>query len=106
MFSNSRRTIAAALLCLGLAGCTVSQPNLSANFGAALSDNLAAQIADPDANYANRAPPPGDGARANLATTRYREGKVIRPAASASDVGRAAVGAESGSGAGAGAAAQ
>lgn len=90
MSCNSR--VARAVLCLGLlglAGCMVSQKTLGPGFGVALNEGLAAQIANPDANYASRAAPPADGARVNLAITRYREGKTIVPTASASEVGEA-----------------
>lgn len=90
--SCNSRAARAAVLCLGLlglTGCMVSQKTVGPDFGVALNEGLAAQIANPDANYANRAAPPADGARVNLAITRYREGKTITPTASASEVGEA-----------------
>lgn len=99
--SCNSRAARGAVLCLGLlglTGCMVSQKTLGPGFGVALSEGLAAQIANPDVNYANRAAPPADGARVNLAITRYREGKVIRPTASASEVGEASASAGAGPG--------
>lgn len=70
-----------------LGGCA-SQPTLSDDFGRALRENMLAQIADPEPPWANRAPPPTDGARIGAAIERYRTGKTIKPKpAKASDVG-------------------
>lgn len=71
--------LAGGLLC----GCendpTQSKIRLSNDFGAAVNQDLAAQIADPDAGRNAGPPPPGDGARAALAQTRYKQDKVIPP---------------------------
>jgi hypothetical protein len=85
-----------ALLALGLAGCVESRAHLGSDFGVALNQDRAAQIADPDARYPQEVV--SDGARVGLAMERYRTGKTIPP----SDVGASKVGAESGGGAGAG----
>ena len=70
--------------------------------------NLAAQIADPDAHYVGTpAPGASDGARIDLAQTRYQQNQVIPPAsttASSRTVGATDNG-NSGGGAGAGVAA-
>jgi hypothetical protein len=55
----------------------------SMEFGRAVHEDMAAQIADPDAAYKGP-PPPENGARAELATKRYEAGKVINPQAPSS----------------------
>lgn len=62
---------------LALAGC--AQPKLSQDFGYALKQNVAAQVADPDARYSGTPAPGTDSARVALAQERYQTGKVIRP---------------------------
>jgi type IV pilus biogenesis protein CpaD/CtpE len=62
----------------GLAGCVESQPTLSSDFGVAMRQDVAAQIADPDAHYGKMTT---EGARAALAQDRYRTGKVTPPSA-------------------------
>jgi len=71
---------------LGLGACTQnpmqSEMRLSPDFGDAVRENLAAQIADPDPHYAGTlAPGASDGARVDLAQTRYQKNQVIRPTA-------------------------
>jgi type IV pilus biogenesis protein CpaD/CtpE len=70
---------------LGLGACAQnpmqSEMNLSPDFGLAVRENMAAQIADPDPHYAGTlAPGASDGARIDLAQTRYQKNQVIRPA--------------------------
>ena len=72
-----------------LSGCVGTPPSQSAlrlsdDFGQAVNQDLAAQIADPDAAAKEGPPPPSSGARAALAQTRYRHDAVIRPIASES----------------------
>jgi type IV pilus biogenesis protein CpaD/CtpE len=63
-----------------LAGaCTTPQVNLSDDFGVALRQDLAAQIADPEPRYSGALQPGYDGHRASLAITRYQKGEVIPP---------------------------
>ena len=52
---------------------------LAPDFGVAVRQDVAAQIADPDAQYAGVPAPASDGTRAGLALTRYKTGKVIQP---------------------------
>lgn len=66
---------------LALSGCAVSRLHATDDFGAALSQDLAAQIADPDARYSGDPAPASNGARAALAQYRYERNAVIRPAA-------------------------
>jgi hypothetical protein len=55
----------------------------SMDFGRAVHEDMAAQIADPDAAYKGP-PPPANGARTELAQKRYEAGKVIQPNAPSS----------------------
>ena len=71
----------------------------SADFGRAVHEDLAAQIADPDAVYKGP-PPPSSGKRADLAQTRYQNDKVTPPAAISSSSGGG--GGSSGGGGGSG----
>jgi len=71
-------SIAAALL---LSACTQSALRLQPDFGAAETEDLAAQVADPDAHYAGVPAPGSSGSRVSLAQTRYLTGNVIPPAA-------------------------
>lgn len=79
-----------AVLALGadmvLSGCV--QEHLSQDFGAAVRQDIAAQISDPDAHYVGTPAPGSGGSRVALAQDRYQKGKVIPPAAAtASNVG-------------------
>ena len=83
---------------LGLGACaqnpTESEMRMSPDFGDAVRENLAAQIADPDAHYTGTpAPGASDGARIDLAQTRYQKNQVVQPssttASSASSIGNA-----------------
>jgi type IV pilus biogenesis protein CpaD/CtpE len=72
------RILLLSAMAAGLAACADTQPALSPDFGVAVRQNLAAQIADPDARYGKT---PSDSGRAALAQDRYRTGKVIPPSA-------------------------
>ncbi len=62
-----------------LAGCTESRPNIASDFGVSVKQDVAAQVADPDARYKGVPAPGSDGARVGLAQKRYQEDKVIEP---------------------------
>jgi type IV pilus biogenesis protein CpaD/CtpE len=66
-----------------LGGCASnpveSRLRLSDDFGQAVRQDLAAQIADPDPAWKNQPPPASNGARAALAQTRYQKNAVIPP---------------------------
>lgn len=86
--SAPRLRLGVLLLAAAALGGCASQHTLSEDFGRALRENMLAQIADPEPPWANRPPPPADGARSGLAMERYRTGKTIKPKpAKASDVG-------------------
>ncbi|MDP3869325.1 hypothetical protein [Phenylobacterium sp.] len=94
MTLRTSTTIALAFAALALGACVSAQGNLSPDYGQSVKQNLAAQIADPDASYRRDTPPAAAGARTNLAQDRYNKGKVIPPtAASASRVGGSGAGA-------------
>ena len=104
MSPSQVRTAALVILALGcLAGCAQSSIRISPDFGNAVSQDLAAQIADPDAHYAGIVAPGSDGTRASLAQQRYQANDVVQPssttASSASSIGKA----DNGAGASAGA---
>ena len=105
--------VVAASLTPLLSGCMQSSLRVSPDFGNAVNQDLAAQIADPDAHYVGTPAPGSNGPRVGLAQKRYDTGQVIAPssttASSARSIGNADNGAnggaESGGGAGASAAA-
>ena len=65
---------------LGVSGCAVSQYHLTDDYGRAVRQDLAAQIADPDARYKGDPDPASSGARTASAQTRYDTGAVTAPA--------------------------
>jgi type IV pilus biogenesis protein CpaD/CtpE len=97
--------IAAALgLCACAQNPAESQMRMSPDFGDALRENLAAQIADPDAHYAGTlAPGASDGARIDLAQTRYQTNDVIQPSTTTASSQRSIGNADNGGGGGGGA---
>lgn len=68
------------LLAAGALGGCYSQTRLSPDFGVAVRQDVAAQIADPDAHYAGVAQPGSNADRVSLAQRRYVAGRVIPPA--------------------------
>ena len=102
------RLLSAILLCAVpvLSGCNQSSLRLSPDFGSAVRQDLAAQIADPDAHYEGTPAPGSGGARVGLAQKRYDTNTVIQPstttASSRSSVGGNADNGGGGAGAGAG----
>jgi len=89
-----------ALACAGLSGCMPANAGLSPDFGLALKQNLAAQVADPDAVYDRTMEPASNGQRAADASDRYVRGEVTVPRSQGtSQIG----GSNGGSGGGAGA---
>ncbi len=83
-----------------LSACTQSKLRMSPDFGNAVNQDLAAQIADPDAHYAGTPAPGSNGARVGLAQKRYETNQVIPPssitASGAASVGHADNGAGGG----------
>jgi hypothetical protein len=101
--------LGAACMLLLLAGCAQSSLRISPDFGNAVRQDIAAQIADPDAHYTGTPAPGSSGPRVGLAQKRYDAGQVIPPssmtASGAGSIGNADNGANGGPGAGAGASA-
>ncbi len=88
----ARTIVIAAALGAGLCGCVESQEHLSPGFGAAVRQDVVAQITDPEAGHRRTPPPPSNGERAEIAQERYRFDEPIQPTGSASKIG-ASVGA-------------
>jgi len=66
------------LSALGLTGC-VQATTVDPEFGVAVRQNIAAQIADPAPHYERDLPAASDGPRTALAQQRYQKGQVIPP---------------------------
>ncbi len=77
---------------------TQSSLLLDSHFGQSVKQDLAAQVADPDARYAGTPAPGSDGTRVGLAQERYQKGKVLQPAATSVSGGIDSGGGNSGGG--------
>lgn len=77
---------AMAAAALGLAGCA-SGAHQSSDFGEAVRQNIAGQIADPDARYTGTPAPGANGSRVGLAQQRYVKGQVIPPVSTSTTLG-------------------
>ena len=105
---NTNRVALVIATCLAglLSGCAQSSLRLSPDFGNAVNQDIAAQIADPDAHYVGTPAPGSSGPRVGLAQKRYDTGTVIPPssttASGAQSIGNADNGANGGPGAGGG----
>jgi hypothetical protein len=86
-----------------LSACTQSSLRLNPDFGNAVRQDLAAQIADPDAHYEGTPAPGSAGTRVGLAQKRYNTGTVIQPSSTTASSPASIGNAENGAGAGAGA---
>jgi hypothetical protein len=100
--SNICRASLVFLLGLGLSACSQSSLRISPDFGSALNQDVAAQIADPDAHYEGTPSPGSNGARVGLAQKRYQTNTVIPPS-TLSASGNSAGNGSNGNGASAGA---
>ena len=69
-------------------------PSIAPEWGQSVRQDIAAQIADPDAHYKGTPAPGADGQRAALAERRYVRNSVIKPASTATST--AVVGGSSG----------
>src|SRR5689334_22396676 len=103
----ARTRIVLAVAALGLTACTQSpmqsEMRMSPDFGDAVRENLAAQIANPDAHYAGTlAPGASDGARIDLAQTRYQKNQVVQPSTTTASSQNSIGSADNGGGGGAG----
>jgi hypothetical protein len=89
-----------------LSACSQSSLRLNPDFGNALRQDLASQVADPDAHYEGTPAPGAAGTRVNLAQKRYDTNTVVPPATTSATNGAMAGfqnGSPGGAGAGAGA---
>lgn len=77
---TSFRVVGLIATALALSACSQSDLRLSPDFGAAVRQDVAAQIADPDAKYVGIPAPGSNGARVDLAQRRYEQNQVIQPA--------------------------
>ena len=95
-----------ACLAPALSACTQSSLRINPDFGYAVHQDAAAQIADPDAHYEGTPAPGSSGPRVGLAQKRYDSNTVIPPssttASSSRSIGNADNGAPGGAGSGAG----
>src|SRR5437660_6022539 len=94
MISKRTGSVAVAVLaCLALSACAQSSLRLNPDFGRAVRQDVAAQIADPDAHYEGTPAPGSRGDRVELAQKRYQNNQVIQPstttASGAGSIGRA-----------------
>jgi len=110
MISKRTGSVAVTVLaCLALSACAQSSLRMNPDFGRAVRQDVAAQIADPDAHYEGTPAPGSRGDRVGLAQTRYQNNQVIQPssttASGAGSIGRADNGSGGGVGVSAGAAA-
>jgi hypothetical protein len=87
---------------LGLSACAESRLSIAEDYGQAMRQDLAAQVADPDAHY-NGVPAPGsNGRRVGLAQDRYNRNTVIPPASTSTSSVSAGGGGGGGGGGGPG----
>jgi len=94
------RLLVLSVAVLGLSGCMQSELRISPDFGSAVRQDKAAQIADPDAHYVGVPAPGSNGARVAAAQQRYETGTVIQP--SSISASSSAKGFDNGNNAGAG----
>jgi len=105
IFSKRSAGVAAVIAAgLMLSACTVSQVNMSSDFGQAERQDLVAQVADPDAHYVGDPAPGSNGMRVDLAQKRYVTNQVIQPSTITAQTGATSAdnGASNGMGAGSG----
>jgi len=88
---------------IGLSGCVESRLHLTDDSGVAVRQNLATQVADPDARHRGLPAPGASGLRADAAVGRYDSGQVIQPASTSTSTVSVGGGQGGSSGGGAGA---
>ena len=93
-----KRVIACSALLAGLLGGCVGSTRLDPDFGDAVRQDAAAQVADPDGVGRRASASAADGARTALAQDRYQKNQVIPPVVSTTTSTRSA-GGSNGSGA-------
>jgi hypothetical protein len=70
----------AVLAAAGALGGCYSQTRISPDYGVSTRQNIAGQIADPDAHYAGDPQPGSSTDRVSMAQRRYVQNRVIPPA--------------------------
>jgi hypothetical protein len=75
-----RAALVMAIAAPALSACAQSSLRISPDFGNAVRQDVAAQIADPDAHYEGLPAPGSASARVDLAQKRYNTNQVIQPA--------------------------
>jgi hypothetical protein len=93
-------------LALALSACAQSTLRLSPDFGAAVRQDLAGQIADPDARYMGVPDPGANGLRTGLAQQRYDRNQVVPPLSTSTTTSQQNQAPPGGGGAGVGAGTQ
>ena len=96
-------TVRAALLIatgFALSACAQSSLRINPDFGSAVSTDVAAQIADPDAHYEGTPAPGTAGRRVGLAQDRYDANRVIQPSSTTASSSHSIGNADNGSGGG------
>jgi len=76
---NALSTAAVTATALALGGCATQ--HLSNDFGQAVRQSIAQQIANPDTKYVGAIAPGSNAARVAAAQDRYVKGRVIQPSA-------------------------
>jgi uncharacterized membrane protein YgcG len=99
---RSKTWLTLTVLAAALGGCAQSHLRIEQGFGEALTQDLAAQIADPDAARNAGPAPPTNGARIGLAMERYQKGTVIQPTTMGASGNSSGYGSGNGSGGGGG----
>lgn len=79
MISTAAKCTVLGLGALALSGCVQSNLRINPDFGRAVRQDEAAQIADPDAHYLGTPAPGSNGQRVGLAQKRYDKNQVIQP---------------------------
>jgi hypothetical protein len=98
--TNVSRFALVLLTGLGTAACAQSSLRISPDFGKAVSQDVVAQIADPDAHYEGTPAPGSNSARVGLAQKRYESNQVIPPSSVTASGGASIGQADNGSSAG------
>ena len=88
--------VALFFLAVTVSACSQSSLRLSPDFGRAVRQDMAAQIADPDAHYKGVPAPGSSTARVGLAQKRYDNNEVVQPSTTTASSSRSLQGGENG----------
>lgn len=100
----TRNVIVAAVVgaAMAVSGCVQSRMHLSDDYGQSLRQDVAAQVADPDARYGGLPAPGAQGHRVGLALDRYNRNAVTPPASTSTSSSSTGGGSGGGGGGGSG----